>query len=257
MGMNQISLFLATLLLLAGCEGGYKQTESNLMGARALLWTQYSAEAEALYLQGYHIAEEIVRNYQPSHDQLPPAVVLDIDETVLDNSPFNVNMLREGFAYSEEKWAGWCELREATPLPGALDFINLADSLGIEVFYISNRAAALMDATIDNLVAYGFPNADEAHLLLKSNTSSKDERRAAVRSDYEIILLMGDNLGDFDGVFDDRSVENGKPAVYAHSNDFGTRFIIFPNPVYGTWERGIFPEGEPGENEILQKLRGY
>lgn len=255
--MRQISMIFTAFLLLAGCEGGSKETSSNLMGARALLWTQYSAEAEALYLQGYHIAEEIVRNYLPSDQQLPPAVVLDIDETVLDNSPFNVNMLREGFAYSEEKWAVWCERREATPLPGALEFINLADSLGIEVFYISNRAASLMDATIDNLAAYGFPNADTAHLLLKSHTSSKDERRAVVRSDYEIVLLMGDNLGDFDGVFDDRSVKNGKPAVHAHSKDFGTRFIIFPNPVYGTWERGVFPEGEPGEQEILEKLRGY
>lgn len=255
--MRQISMFLAALLLLAGCEGGSKEKSNNLMGARALLWVQYSAEAEALYLQGYNIAKEIVRNYHSSDQQLPPAVVLDIDETILDNSPFNVNMLREGFAFSEEKWAEWCERREARPLPGALEFLKLADSLGIEVFYISNRAVSLLAATIDNMAAYDFPNADTAHLLLKSHTSSKDERRAAIRSDHEIILLMGDNLGDFDGVFDNRSVSFGKPEVHAHSNDFGTRFIVFPNPVYGTWERGIFPEGKPGENEILEKLRGY
>lgn len=255
--MKQVSIFFAALLLLAGCVNGPKESSNNLMGAKALLWTQYSAEAEALYLQGYHIAGEIVRNCNPADHQLPPAVVLDIDETVLDNSPFNVNMLREGFAYSEDRWAKWCERREATPLPGALEFINLADSLGIEVFYVSNRAASLMDATIDNLVAYGFPNADTSHLLLKSHTSSKDDRRAAIRADYEIILLMGDNLGDFDGIFDDRSVNNGKPSVHAHSNDFGTRFIVFPNPVYGTWERAVFPEGMPGEPEILEKLRGY
>lgn len=256
--MKQSSMFFAALLLVVvGCTDGPKENCKNLMGAQALLWTQYSAEAEALYLQGYHIAEDIVRNYHPSDHQLPPAVVLDIDETVLDNSPFNVNMLQEGFDYSEERWAEWCERREATPLPGAIEFLYLADSLGIEVFYVSNRAGSLMEATIDNMVEYGFPNADTSHLLLKSQTSSKDERRAVIRTDFEIILLLGDNLGDFDGIFDDRSVNDGKQAVHAHSNDFGTRFIIFPNPVYGTWLRGVFPEGKPGEDEILGKLRGY
>jgi 5'-nucleotidase (lipoprotein e(P4) family) len=255
--MKQISYFIAVILLTAGCVKGPERNDHHLMGVNALLWTQLSAEAEALYIQGYNIAGEIIRNINMADYNLPPAVVLDIDETVLDNSPFNVNMLREGFTYSEEKWAEWCERREATPLPGAIDFLNLADSLGIEIYYISNRMENLMKATIDNLVSYGFPRADSNHLLLKSNTSSKDERRAEIASKFDIVLLLGDNLGDFAGIFDSRTEEFGKTNVQAYSGHFGSKFILFPNPVYGTWERAIFAGGTHSAEELIGLMKGY
>jgi len=255
--MKQISFFLAGILLTAGCIKDPERKDHHLIGVNALLWTQLSAEAEALYLQGYNIAGEIIRNINMADYNLPPAVVLDIDETVLDNSPFNVNMLREGFTYSEEKWTKWCERREATPLPGAMEFLNLADSLGIEIFYLSNRAESLLKATIDNLVSYGFPSADSNHLLLKSNTSSKDVRRTEIANKFDIVLLLGDNLGDFAGVFDDRKEDFGKTYVRAYSGDFGSKFILFPNPVYGTWERAIFSGGAQSAEELMNMMRGY
>ncbi len=231
--------------------------DNELTGVQALLWHQQAAETDALYIQGYNVASDRIREYQPGEGDFPPAVVLDIDETVLDNSPFNVDMLRNGYSYSEEKWAVWCELREALPLPGVLQFTKLADSLGIEVFYISNRAATLMDATLDNMQKYGFPNADEAHVLLKTTTSSKDTRRAAVSKNYEIILLLGDNLGDFEGIFDNRAERYGKLAVQEHRERFGRKFIVFPNPIYGGWVNASFPGGMPTEHEVLENLRGY
>jgi 5'-nucleotidase (lipoprotein e(P4) family) len=250
------------LMLVAACAGpdrgdALHSEGEELMGVQSLLWYQQSAEVEALYLQGYNIAADRAREYTASDGELPPAVVLDIDETVLDNSPFNVDLLRTGASYSEEKWALWCERREALPLPGALGFTKLADSLGLEVFYVSNRASGLMDATLDNLKKHGFPNADEAHVLLKTSTLSKDARRAAIREKFDIILLLGDNLGDFDGIFDRRTEDFGKPHVQMHSQQFGNSFIVFPNPIYGSWVRGSFPEGLPGENEVLDQLRGY
>lgn len=257
-----ILIFLFPVLLASACGGPVKQDPSvaagdEVMGVQSLLWYQRAAETDALYLQGYNMATDRIFEYEATAGAMPPAVVLDIDETVLDNSPFNVDMLRKGYSYSEEKWAEWCEMREALPLPGVLDFTKLADSLGIEVFYVSNRAADLMGATLDNMRKYGFPNADEEHVMLKTTTSSKDARRAAIRENHEIILLLGDNLGDFEGLFDDRGENYGKSQVAQHSQQFGRKFIVFPNPIYGSWVRAAFRDGMPGEREVLDQLRGY
>jgi len=257
-----LSVLFLPAVLVAACTGPVQQDSpgtggDELNGVQALLWYQRAAETDALYLQGYNVATDRVLAYSSAGKAVPPAVVLDIDETVLDNSPFNVDMLRNGYSYSEEKWAAWCEMRQALPLPGAIDFTNMADSLGVEVFYVSNRAAALMDATLDNLRQYGFPNADADHVLLKTTTSSKDLRRAAIRESHEIILLLGDNLGDFEGIFDDRAEDYGKLLVGENSQEFGRKFIVFPNPIYGTWVKGAFPGGMPGEKEVLDQLRGY
>ncbi|MDF1570958.1 MAG: 5'-nucleotidase, lipoprotein e(P4) family [Bacteroidales bacterium] len=254
-------LFLPVVLVAACTVPGRQDLTGagadELTGVQALLWYQQAAETEALYLQGFNLAADRSREYVASEGRLPPAVILDIDETVLDNSPFNVDMVRKGYSYSEEKWADWCEMREALPLSGALEFTKLADSLGITVFYVSNRDEGLMEATLDNLQEFGFPNADEEHVLLKSTTSSKDVRRTIIREKYEVILLLGDNLGDFDGVFDSRTEHFGKVQVHEHKDLFGRKFIVFPNPIYGSWVKGSFPGGMPGEKQVLDQLRGY
>jgi len=236
---------------------GGDQEADDLMGVQAIFWTQYSAEAEALYYQGYNIASNLIMDYERGASGVPPAVILDIDETVLDNSPFNVHLLRQGENYSDKLWAEWCMRVEAQPLPGSVEFTQLADSLGIEVFYISNRQAQLMEVTLQNLKKYGFPFADTAHVLLKTKTSSKDLRRERVRRDHQIILLAGDNLGDFDGIFDDRGDSYGKGDVKDFRESFGTRFIVFPNPMYGRWQRAVFPDGVPAVPDVLKELRGY
>lgn len=253
---------LLTVFMTVACTGPEQHSQpgpegNEILGVQSLLWFQQAAETEALYLQGYNVAADRIMEYSNAEGDLPLAVVLDIDETVLDNSPFNVELLRKGYSYSEEKWAEWCELREALPLPGALEFTKLADSLGIAVFYVSNRAAGLLDATLDNMQKYGFPNADEEHVMLKTAASSKDARRSALRKNYKIALLLGDNLDDFDGIFEDRTERYGKSTVQKHREHFGREFIMFPNPFYGSWVRGAFPEGMPGESEVLDQLRGY
>ena len=249
------TFWIFIFLLFAGCNKSNEANREDLTGIQSLVWTQFSAEAEALYYQGYNIAARQLREYTKDEGSLSPAIVLDLDETVLDNSAFNVNLLREGMSYSDEKWIEWCELRSAGALPGSLDFLMLADSLGFEIFYISNRLETSRNATIDNMKKLGIAGVDDEHLLLKKATSSKDERRAGVSEQFEIVLLLGDNLGDFDGIFDDRSNEMGKEDVRKYRAFFGTRFIIFPNVIYGSWMKAAFPEKVPDRIK-LEKLRG-
>ncbi len=251
-------IVMLIMIVFLSCGGNdSKGDKDSVTGMQAVLWSQFSAEAEALYLQAFNIASQVMRDSVDGNHDKSLAVILDIDETVLDNSPFNVEMMRKGTSYSEELWAEWCELRAAIAIPGALEFTLLAEQLGIDLFYVSNRSVKLLDSTLDNLNELGFPFADTLHIMLKKESSSKDVRRASIREDHKILLLIGDNLGDFDGVFDDRSDEYGKVELRKFKDDFGSKFIVLPNPMYGSWERGVFPEGRPGKEEVLEKLRGY
>jgi len=213
-------------------------SEQNTMST---LWYQHAAEMRAIYYQSYNLAEEKVRLFlTDTSREKPPAVVVDIDETILDNSPSEARNILEGERYSRERWFEWSGNSSAKPLPGSLDFAKFLEGVGVELFYISNRSIEELDVTIDNLKKYGFPNADSEHVFLKSNTSTKKSRREKVLSDHDIILLVGDNLGDFSEVFEDRSQNFGKDLVDLHREDFGSRFIILPNPMYGAWTSALY-----------------
>jgi 5'-nucleotidase (lipoprotein e(P4) family) len=199
---------------------------------------------EAIYLQCYNWASRVLEEQLQSPYELPPAVILDIDETVLDNSPQTVRQILDRTGFSEAMWDEWCSLAKAEALPGALEFTRLADSLGAEVFYISNRGEHLLNVTLKNLDTLGFPSADEDHVLLKTGTSSKDHRRTLVSDRFDIILMVGDNLGDFAGVFDNRSQDNMQEAIKLNRKMFGSRFIVLPNPMYGGWEKPYRAESQ-------------
>lgn len=249
-------LAVPVLLLAAGCEQGSSGGEQDYL-IQSALWYQQSAEMEALYYQAYNWAGKIIKERYDKDLNKPPAVVLDIDETVLDNSPSTGFQIHEDLPYSEDNWTVWCNLEQAEALPGSLAFTRLADSLNVEVFYISNRRQDLMNVTLQNLQKLGFPNADTLHVLLKKQTSSKDLRRELVREKYNIILLIGDNLGDFDGIFEDRTDGHAKRMVSEESKLFGTEYIILPNPIYGSWDKP-FRKGEGSPAEIRkQAIRSF
>lgn len=238
---KHFTLFTATLLMIiaTSCSGikeeAYKGDQDHLI--MSVLWFQRSAEMRALFIQGYNIASErMTEAALLGSSGKPLAVIADIDETILDNSPFEGWQIVNGKGFSDEAWKLWTDREEARPLPGALEFALLADSLGVEIFYVSNRSVDdALGTTINNLKAFGFPFADTSHVLLKSASSSKIERRSRILETHEIILLIGDNLADLDGVFERRDVNYGFADVDTLANSFGKRFIVFPNPMYGSW----------------------
>ena len=206
-------------------------------------WFQQSAEMRACYYQSYNLAKMALKdNLQNYKGQKPTAVVLDIDETVLDNSPFEAKLMADRQNYSDSAWMEWSAREEALALPGAADFIAYARELGVEVFFISNRIEEESERTLKNLAQAGMA-VDSAHLLLydlSKKTSCKDERRNKVSDDYEIILFVGDNLSDYTSLFDRRDSSLALGLADSLRNDFGRKFIILPNPMYGEWENAIY-----------------
>lgn len=228
--------------------------EQNTM---SVLWYQTSGEAKALYYQGYNISrlrlDESLRR-KGKNRGLKPAVVLDIDETILDNSPQQAWNIKNGKS-RPLSWADWVKRAKAKPLPGAIEFLTYTHAKGVEIYYISNRKEAKKSNTIQNLQMIGAPLADEDHILLmQPNERGKETRRMKVAKTHDILLLLGDNLGDFSG-FDQLSPSERIHAVDKRKEEFGKKLIVFPNPMYGDWEGAIYNFHDHLSDDHKEKLR--
>jgi 5'-nucleotidase (lipoprotein e(P4) family) len=211
--------------------------EQNTM---SVLWFQRAGETKALYYQGYNIGKMRLNEALSKVDKkkdLKPAVVLDIDETIVDNSLLFAGNIHTGNA---SPWDTWIDYGKAKALPGAVDFLRYADSKGVDIYYITNRKESQKEVTIRNLKQIGAPQADVDHvLLLQPGEIGKEKRRQMVAETHHILLLFGDNLGDFNG-FDELSVSGRIQAVDRRKDEFGKKLIVFPNPMYGDWEEAIY-----------------
>jgi len=242
-----------------------RHTHENLNG---LLWMQTAAEYHALALQAYRLATVQLdaavrdRHWTAAVEQtgdpssLPPAVVLDLDETVLDNSAFEARRISNGDVFSEEKWNQWCEERTAKAIPGSIEFLKHAQAIGVKPIYITNRDKQVEQATRDVLVKLGVPLDPTLDTILAQNengwnSTDKTARRQFVSASYRIVLLIGDNFEDFapgtHGTIASRAELLDKYADY-----WGTKWIVMPNPVYGSWEQAItFGQGPLTDAERL------
>ena len=242
---------LGLALLVTGCAS----SGTGLEGLNATLWAQHSAEYRASTEQAFRTATRMLDEAiadpawtalpeQGDPYGLPPAVILDVDETVLDNSPFQARLIAEGREFNAQMWNAWVEEAAAPPIPGAIAFTHFAAELGVAVFYVSNREAAQEDATVRNLVRAGFPlqGGPDAVLLEGERdgwSSDKASRRAYVAESYRVLLLAGDDLNDFVSVARVTTEERDRLEA-AYSAYWGVRWIMLPNPAYGSWERALY-----------------
>ncbi|WP_372754864.1 5'-nucleotidase, lipoprotein e(P4) family [Labilibaculum sp.] len=264
--MRKIFLALVAISILSSsCSNSQKsQTSPNEHLVMSTLWFQRASECRALYYQAFNAAKLSLDQQLilTTKDSKAKAVVVDIDETVLDNSPFETNSIRTGKNYNSENWKEWTDMAKAKATPGSLEFLKYAESKGVETFYISNRSISALAKTIENLQKLGFPFADEKHVLLKTETGIKTARRNKVLETHDILIFAGDNLGDFDEFLEDRSTNFGFSRVDKMQAEFGKRFIVLPNPMYGSWEQEVMKNDQklsPLEKENLRKkqLIGY
>lgn len=256
-----IKLFTAIALLLVPFSLLAQDSTTNNSGYRdytnAVLWQQHSGEYRALAFQAYNFARlSLLERLKEVNNDKKLCVVVDVDETVLDNSPFQGYEIKNGRSFDAKDWSNWTSKGIADTVPGALGFLNFAASLQVETFYVTNRDTSEMKGTLSNLKTLGFPNADEAHILLKTTTSDKEPRRQAVLEGYHILLFCGDNLSDFSNIFY-RSGKNTIEQVNAERLNFGTHFIVLPNPMYGDWEKQFYKEDKPTEaGKSAERLKG-
>ncbi|MEI6124375.1 MAG: 5'-nucleotidase, lipoprotein e(P4) family [Bacteroidota bacterium] len=245
--MKKYVCLLAVALFLAAC--GTKTTEkekpiatksSNEFMTLAVLYHQRAAEVKAMYYQTFNYAELVFeKDLAEKTIKEKRAVVVDIDETLLDNSPYEAKCVLANISYPEQ-WNEWCSLAKADALPGAVDFLkHVADSKA-DVYYITNRSEKLREATRNNLKAQGFPLVNDEHLLMKTDSTNKEMYRQFVAKTHHISLLMGDNLSDFSVLFDKKTVETRTHRADSLHDEFGKRFIVVPNAMYGDWEMAVY-----------------
>lgn len=229
-------LLLAGLLLLTSSRRIQKDSITRDPRLYAAAWFALSAEKQAIYQQIYQMAGSRLREIAAGSK--PKAVVADLDETVLDNSAWSLRIVQEGKEFPAY-WDQWEKAAVAPAFPGAADFFKQAASAGLTVFYVSNRSKKNLEACIRNLRALGLPFADSAHVFLKETSSSKITRRSQIEKTHEITMLLGDNLADFDAVWENADPQKRAAQVVAAQKNWGRKYILFPNPMYGGWEDAL------------------
>ena len=142
-------------------------------------------------------------------------------------------------------------------MPGAIEFLKYAVQRGASVFYITNRRPAEKAGTIANLQKLGFPNVTNETVMVREEgaPASKEERRQKVAVRYRIALLVGDNLNDFNDDFSGKSIAERAAQVDRERADFGTRYIVVPNPMYGDWESAVYENKSGLTDEQKRTLR--
>ena len=260
------------------------QQQLNDQSTLAINWMQSSGEYAALTHQAFNVARmsfdiAVVKGVKN------PAVVVDIDETVFNNSYYQAEMIGTDKQFSSASWNEWVKAKQATAIPGAVSFVNYVNSHGGKVFYISNRdVSSTRDsknndvelATIANLKAVGFTRVNESTTILDGEfvktingqrDTSKQWRREAVEKGlvdgipHTIVVLIGDNLDDFDAR---AGKPNSERRDYVETNQrrYGTinyagskiepAYIVIPNPMYGSWEAGLYKPSEFGSKKWFQ-----
>lgn len=203
--------------------------------AMALRYQQQSAEVAALQRQSYALATRQLETLLASRDdEKPAAIMTDLDETVIDNSALLVRDLKACHDFTGwDTWKAWEREGQPALIPGAREFLELAASRGVAIYYVSDRYEENKDATVATLKALGLPGVDDSHVRLLG--PSKSVRRQAIAKDHDIVMQLGDSLHDFAGDFSDKTPEQQKALVAEQAQHFGKDWIMLPNSSYGSW----------------------
>jgi 5'-nucleotidase (lipoprotein e(P4) family) len=248
---------LTTLVLavsLAGAAPAVAQDPPANDLLNAVLWMQRSVEFKASALTAFALARirldqaladpkwtaVIPKEQVGSAQPLPPAVIMDIDETLLDNSGYQAWMALKDTTFDPKTWNAYVNTVTSVAIPGAVEFAKYAADRGVKVFYVSNRTAAEEPATRKNLEKFGFPLDDKLDTVLTAREqpdwgSAKGTRRAHVARSYRVLLNVGDNFGDFVDEYRGSEADRLK-VLEEHKARWGREWIMLPNPAYGSFE---------------------
>lgn len=255
-------LAFSTIILQANDIKSNKHVSLESDYLYSTLWFQRSSEYKANAISSYKLAKLMldkalleknwtaaVKEQGINYENKKPAVILDLDETVINNSAFSAKLIKDNKYYDDQSWNDWqkwIKVAKATLIPGAEDFINYAKSKNVEVFYVSNRVASQEKDTRKNLKKLNIYLNDKIDTVLlkkekKEWTSKKSSRREHISKTHRILLLIGDNLGDFTDKKKD-SLNNRDKEAFSKLNEknWGEKWIVLPNPLYGSWETSSY-----------------
>lgn len=230
--------------ILCGCSSQSANNASAELYKRnvlAMSWMENSAEYRALCYQAYNGAYEHIKASLKQKSSKPRAIILDLDETVINNIPAEAtinSVIKDGKSFNDS-WMAWESLARADAMPGAVEFLKKVDKLGVDIFYVSNRSCRNVEFTNKNLKALKFPFKNA--VKCKDNTSNKKARFDKVMEKYNVVAFLGDNATDFPINIYGVSGDDRNRLVDKNSNQFGMKYFVLPNPVYGEWYSQIDP----------------
>ena len=274
--MKSRNLLYFCLILYTFIDNIYAKGEEfdNSLQAQSMLsvlYAQSSAEYEASNIQTYVNAKSALDKafndvtwtaaieQKDNFENKPPAIILDIDETVLNNVPFQARSIIDGQSYPTG-WLDWMLEESSDAVAGVSDFLEYSQSKGVKIFYVTNRIAVAEDATRNNLKKLGLPLDTDRDVLLMKNengwTSDKVSRRKLVAKDFRILLLIGDQLGDFLPLDETTlQLDARKELADTYKHMWGSKWFMITNPMYGRWEASIYNNEYPDTEDELMQMR--
>lgn len=263
-------------------KSSISQQQLNEQSLLAVNWIQQSGEYRALAYQAFNVAKLAFDNAKNQNiDNL--AVIVDLDETVLDNSPYQASLIGTNEGFNSNTWNQWILAEQTRAIPGAVEFINYVNANGGKVFFVSNRDESttkdsnnndLEMATMNNMIKLSFTGVNEETLMLKGEftktidgkkDNSKQWRMEAVTKGevdgikHNAVIFMGDNLNDFAEIEQNNNqvrkefVDNTKQEyglLTMTDKGFKPVYIALPNPMYGNWEYGLYDAKRFDKNSI-------
>jgi acid phosphatase len=260
------ALVITSIVMLVGCGQTPERITPHEM-LNSTLWQQTSAEYIGVTTQTYRLAQTnldqaladtswtAALEQTGDYSGLPPAIMLDIDETVLDNGPYEARIIKKLGSYSPSSFTEWCQHENAPLVPGVRTFLEHAIAQNVAVFYYSARREKLRACTSRNMHELGLPLPDDSRLLLHNDTN-KSRYREMVAKHYRILLLIGDNLEDFvSGSKSDPA--SRRQLALEHADRWGRQWIVLPNSIYGHWEASMynFDYRLPRDEQLRLKLQ--
>ena len=257
-----LAIFLIVINVLIPSYGKTEnnpQHDLNQQNVLAVLWANESAEYRAICYQCYNLATHQLKEAIEKHKKKdkPLAVVVDCDDTILHDGPFQAFLVESGKGYNSKDWVQYVSEASLEPVPGALEFLQFAAKNNCEVFYVPNRKMKTeLEGTVKNLKKFNFPFVDDTHMLLRTDSSDKRIRFNEIKKTHNIVLYIGDNLNDMPIGTDINDSKKRIQITDSHKSEFGTKFIVLPNPMYGGWENSLaenYMKLSPNQKRILRK----
>ena len=256
----QLTIIVLAIFFVPVTHSSAQQHLKNDRRFNAVAYVQNAFEYQMLARQAYRLAlvqlKKGLADKKWSADEVqlkkgdfsdkPAAIILDVDETVLDNSAFNARNIVNQKNFSRNSWNQWCKEVKATAIPGVVEFVKQAEKLDVKIFYVTNRDDELKEATIKNINKIGL-KADKDNVLTRNEEKGRGDdkltRRAMVAKEHRVVLLIGDSMSDLCSGMGTKDQKQRNSTANQKSKMLGERWIMLPNAAYGSWERAL-PKGK-------------